>query len=217
MISFILYDVVIRIDRKYLELLNTISYRYLPSSIDGILILTIVAFVDVLRSVAYTRIGGLNPQPCVQSISTRPGATGGARQNNGVEGLIGAIGNTPLIRLRRQRGHRLHHSAQPSWPRRQREGSPALGIIEDAEARGQLVPGQPGIVVEGTAGNTGIGLTLVANARGYKQSSWCPTRKAARSWTSCAWWVPTSGLKRSHQMLNLRIILLTFGINNKSS
>ena len=37
----------------------------------------------------------------------------------------------------------------------------ALGIVEDAEKRGQLVPGEPGTVVEGTAGNTGIGLALV--------------------------------------------------------
>jgi cysteine synthase A len=44
----------------------------------------------------------------------------------------------------------------------------ALGIIEDAERRCSLVPGRPGTVVEGTAGNTGIGLTLVANARGYR-------------------------------------------------
>ncbi len=42
----------------------------------------------------------------------------------------------------------------------------ALAIIEDAERRGVLVPG--GVIVEGTAGNTGIGLTLVANARGYR-------------------------------------------------
>ena len=44
----------------------------------------------------------------------------------------------------------------------------ALGILEDAVARGVLTPGQPGTVVEGTAGNTGIGLALAANARGWK-------------------------------------------------
>ena len=54
---------------------------------------------------------------------------------------------------------------QPGGSVKDRAG---LGIIEDAERRGRLIPGQPGIVVEGTAGNTGIGLTLVANARGYR-------------------------------------------------
>jgi len=43
-----------------------------------------------------------------------------------------------------------------------------LGIILDAEKRGLLTPGKPGTIVEGTAGNTGIGITLVANARGYR-------------------------------------------------
>jgi cysteine synthase A len=61
-----------------------------------------------------------------------------------------------------------------------------LGIIEDAERRGRLIPGEPGTVVEGTAGNTGIGLTLVANARVTARSSWCRRRRAARRSTSCA-------------------------------
>ena len=93
------------------------------------------------------------------------------QQNNSVEGLIGAIGNTPLIRLHRASeatGCTILGKAEFMAPGGSVKDRAALGIIEDAEARGQLVPGQPGIVVEGTAGNTGIGLTLVANARGYK-------------------------------------------------
>ena len=88
-----------------------------------------------------------------------------------VDGLAGAIGNTPLIRLRRASeatGCTILGKAEFMQPGGSVKDRAALGIIEDAERRGQLIPGQPGIVVEGTAGNTGIGLTLVANARGYR-------------------------------------------------
>jgi cysteine synthase A len=88
-----------------------------------------------------------------------------------VEGLAGAIGNTPLIRLRRASaatGCEILGKAEFMQPGGSVKDRAGLGIIEDAERRGQLIPGEPGIVVEGTAGNTGIGLTLVANARGYR-------------------------------------------------
>jgi cysteine synthase len=88
-----------------------------------------------------------------------------------VDGFAGAVGNTPLIRLRRASeatGCEILGKAEFMQPGGSVKDRAALGIIEDAERRGQLVPGQPGIVVEGTAGNTGIGLTLVANARGYR-------------------------------------------------
>ena len=88
-----------------------------------------------------------------------------------VDGLIGAIGNTPLIRLRRASaatGCEVLGKAEFMAPGGSVKDRAALGIIEDAERRGQLVPGEPGTIVEGTAGNTGIGLTLVANARGYR-------------------------------------------------
>ncbi|RAI55205.1 cysteine synthase A [Roseicella frigidaeris] len=87
------------------------------------------------------------------------------------DGLAGAIGNTPLIRLRRASeatGCEILGKAEFMQPGGSVKDRAGLGIIEDAERRGQLVPGEPGIVVEGTAGNTGIGLTLVANARGYR-------------------------------------------------
>ncbi|HYZ35044.1 MAG TPA: cysteine synthase A [Crenalkalicoccus sp.] len=88
-----------------------------------------------------------------------------------VDGLAGAVGNTPLIRLRRASeatGCEILGKAEFMQPGGSVKDRAALGIIEDAERRGQLIPGEPGWVVEGTAGNTGIGLTLVANARGYR-------------------------------------------------
>jgi cysteine synthase A len=87
------------------------------------------------------------------------------------DGFVGAIGNTPLIRLRRASeatGCEILGKAEFMNPGGSVKDRAALAIIEDAEARGLLTPGKPGIIVEGTAGNTGIGLTLVANARGYR-------------------------------------------------
>ncbi len=85
------------------------------------------------------------------------------------DGFIGSIGNTPLIRLRRaseQTGCQILGKAEFLNPGGSVKDRAALAIIEDAEQRGQLRPG--GVVVEGTAGNTGIGLALVGNARGYR-------------------------------------------------
>lgn len=88
-----------------------------------------------------------------------------------VDGFIGAIGNTPLIRLRRASdatGCEILGKAEFMNPGGSVKDRAALAIIDDAESRGLLTPGKPGTIVEGTAGNTGIGLTLVANARGYR-------------------------------------------------
>ena len=84
-------------------------------------------------------------------------------------GVTDAIGNTPLILLRRaseETGCRILGKAEFMNPGGSVKDRAALAIIDDAEARGTLRPG--GTVVEGTAGNTGIGLTLVAHARGYR-------------------------------------------------
>ena len=84
-------------------------------------------------------------------------------------GLLGAIGNTPLIRLERASaatGCDILGKAEFMNPGGSVKDRAALAIIEAAEARGALKPG--GVIVEGTAGNTGIGLTLVGNARGYR-------------------------------------------------
>ncbi len=88
-----------------------------------------------------------------------------------VDGFAGAIGHTPLIRLRRASeatGCLILGKAEFMQPGGSVKDRAGLGIIEDAERRGLLTPGKPGTIVEGTAGNTGIGITLVANARGYK-------------------------------------------------
>jgi cysteine synthase A len=85
------------------------------------------------------------------------------------EDLAAAIGNTPLIRLRRasaETGCAILGKAEFMNPGGSVKDRAALAIIADAEQRGVLKPG--GTIVEGTAGNTGIGLTLVGNARGYR-------------------------------------------------
>jgi cysteine synthase A len=85
------------------------------------------------------------------------------------DGFIGSIGNTPLIRLRgpsELTGCEILGKAEFLNPGGSVKDRAALYIILDAEKRGLLRPG--GMVVEGTAGNTGIGLALVGNARGYR-------------------------------------------------
>jgi cysteine synthase A len=84
-------------------------------------------------------------------------------------GIVEAIGNTPLIKLERASeltGCAILGKAEFMNPGQSVKDRAALFIIEDAVKRGALRPG--GIIVEGTAGNTGIGLALVANALGYR-------------------------------------------------
>src|SRR6202040_3970885 len=110
----------------------------------------------------------------------RPRQSCGARQRcsdstgKGVEmqfspGVVEAIGNTPLIKLNRasaQTGCTILGKAEFMNPGQSVKDRPARQIILEAEKRGEIKPG--GLVVEATAGNTGIGLALVANARGYR-------------------------------------------------
>jgi cysteine synthase A len=84
-------------------------------------------------------------------------------------GIVEAIGNTPLIKLKRASeatGCAILGKAEFMNPGQSVKDRPALQIILEAEQRGEIRPG--GLVVESTAGNTGIGLALVANARGYR-------------------------------------------------
>jgi cysteine synthase A len=84
-------------------------------------------------------------------------------------GLADLIGNTPLVRLRQvseQTGCEILGKAEFMNPGGSVKDRTALGIIRDAERRGVLRQG--GRIVEGTAGNTGIGLSLLANALGYR-------------------------------------------------
>ncbi|WP_421913138.1 cysteine synthase A [Mesorhizobium sp.] len=83
--------------------------------------------------------------------------------------VIDAIGNTPLIRLNKaseETGCEILGKAEFMNPGQSVKDRAGLFIIRDAEQRGVLKPG--GVIVEGTAGNTGIGLTLVAKALGYR-------------------------------------------------
>ena len=85
------------------------------------------------------------------------------------DGIVGAIGNTPLIVLERASaatGCTILGKAEFMNPGQSVKDRAALFIIEDAVRRGQLRPG--GVIVEGTAGNTGIGLALVGNAMGFR-------------------------------------------------
>src|SRR3954468_16268395 len=85
------------------------------------------------------------------------------------DGIVGAIGNTPLIKLKRvseATGCNILGKAEFMNPGQSVKDRAALFIIEDAIAKGKLRKG--GVIVEGTAGNTGIGLALVGNALGYR-------------------------------------------------
>jgi cysteine synthase A len=84
-------------------------------------------------------------------------------------GFVGSIGNTPLIRLNRisdLTGCEILAKAEFLNPGGSVKDRAALAIVLDAEKKGELRPG--GTIVEGTAGNTGIGLALVGNALGYR-------------------------------------------------
>lgn len=84
-------------------------------------------------------------------------------------GALAAIGNTPLIKLKyasELTGCTILGKAEYANPGGSLKDRPALNIVEDAEKKGLLEPG--GLIVEGTAGNTGIGLSVVANAKGYR-------------------------------------------------
>src|SRR5580658_10447948 len=86
-----------------------------------------------------------------------------------LNGFTGAVGNTPLIRLRslsEETGCEILGKAEFMNPGGSVKDRAAKWIVLDAERRGVLQPG--GTVVEGTAGNTGIGLAHVCNARGCK-------------------------------------------------
>src|SRR6478735_7925028 len=85
--------------------------------------------------------------------------------------ILDAIGNTPLIRLRRASeatGCEILGKAEFMNPGQSVKDRAALYIIRDAEQRGLLRPG--GRIVEGTAGNTGIGLAMVGKALGYRST-----------------------------------------------
>ncbi|KAI8928930.1 hypothetical protein BC831DRAFT_446397 [Entophlyctis helioformis] len=96
-----------------------------------------------------------------------------------VRGLTGAVGNTPLIRLNRlseETGCEILGKAEFMNPGGSVKDRAALFLVQDAERRGSLKPG--GTVVEGTAGNTGIGLAHICRSKGYKCVIYMPNTQS---------------------------------------
>ena len=95
------------------------------------------------------------------------------------EGVLSLIGRTPLVRLNaasEETGCEILGKAEFMNPGGSVKDRAALGIVRDAERRGELKPG--GTIVEGTAGNTGIGLALVGNALGYRTTIVMPENQS---------------------------------------
>ncbi|OQO15073.1 Cysteine synthase 1 [Cryoendolithus antarcticus] len=95
------------------------------------------------------------------------------------DGFISAIGNTPLIRLKKlseETGCEVLGKAEFQNPGGSVKDRAALYVVKDAEERGLLKPG--GTVVEGTAGNTGIGLAHVCRSKGYKCVIYMPNTQS---------------------------------------
>ncbi|KAL8812031.1 MAG: hypothetical protein Q9223_001352 [Gallowayella weberi] len=102
-----------------------------------------------------------------------------AKAQGHVNGFVGAIGNTPLIRMKRlsdETGCEILGKAEFQNPGGSVKDRAALYVIKDAEERGQLRPG--GTVVEGTAGNTGIGLAHVCRSKGYQLVIYMPNTQS---------------------------------------
>ncbi|KAK9477782.1 tryptophan synthase beta subunit-like PLP-dependent enzyme [Lipomyces japonicus] len=96
-----------------------------------------------------------------------------------VDGFVGAVGNTPLLKLNRlseETGANIFAKAEFMNPGGSVKDRAALYVVKDAEERGLLKPG--GTVVEGTAGNTGIGLAHICRAKGYKCVIYMPNTQS---------------------------------------
>ncbi|MCJ1407467.1 Cysteine synthase 1 [Ptychographa xylographoides] len=102
-----------------------------------------------------------------------------AKAQGHVNGLVGAIGNTPLIRLNRlseETGCEVLGKAEFQNPGGSVKDRAALYVVKDAEEKGFIQPG--GTVVEGTAGNTGIGLAHVCRSKGYQLVIYMPNTQS---------------------------------------
>ena len=110
------------------------------------------------------------------------------------QSVLDLIGNTPLVKLNHVTdGIKATVLAKVEYlnPGGSIKDRIAAKMIEEAERDGKLLPG--GTIVEPTSGNTGVGLALVAQQKGYGASSWCRTRWARTSAPSCRrtgpkWW-----------------------------
>ena len=114
--------------------------------------------------------------------STNHAAPGLSIGGSEVHGFVGAVGNTPLIRLGKlsdETGCNILAKAEFMSPGGSIKDRAALFLVKDAEAKGLLRPG--GTVVEGTAGNTGIGLAHVCRSKGYKCVIYMPDTQVSAS------------------------------------
>ncbi|KAI1414700.1 cysteine synthase [Hypoxylon sp. FL1857] len=122
------------------------------------------------RAAAVAPAAAKDPSPHTIAVSKAQGIA---------KGLTGAIGNTPLIRmntLSQQTGCEVLGKAEFMNPGGSVKDRAALYVVLDAEERGLLKPG--GTVVEGTAGNTGIGLAHVCRSRGYQLVIYMPNTQS---------------------------------------
>lgn len=104
-------------------------------------------------------------------FSTFPISSPKIRTGNVWDSFACAVGNTSLIKLNgpsKLTGCNIYGKAEYENPGGSVKDRAARFIITKAEEEGRLTPGKPGIIIEGTAGNTGIGLTLMGNSRGYR-------------------------------------------------
>lgn len=132
------------------------------------------SFAQQLNMVSARATSALRASLRSLGSSTRSSANRGyATQTIGygreVEGFVGAVGNTPLIRLNRlseETGCNILAKAEFMSPGGSVKDRAALYLVKDAEEQGLIRPG--GTVVEGTAGNTGIGLAHVCRSKGYQ-------------------------------------------------
>lgn len=116
-------------------------------------------------------IRSIAPSRHVATMSVPPTSTGNIITNNVYDHMTDLIGNTPLVKLQRasrETGCDIYGKCEFMNPSSSVKARAALYLILDAERRGLLTPGKPGIIVESTAGNTGISLAEIASARGYK-------------------------------------------------
>jgi hypothetical protein len=118
----------------------------------------------------------------VRSMASTTHAAPGLSIGGGeVHGFVGAVGNTPLIRLAKlsdETGCNILAKAEFMSPGGSIKDRAALFLVKDAEAKGTLKPG--GTVVEGTAGNTGIGLAHVCRSKGYRCVIYMPDTQVSR-------------------------------------
>ncbi|KAK0621144.1 tryptophan synthase beta subunit-like PLP-dependent enzyme [Bombardia bombarda] len=123
-----------------------------------------------IRTFATTALRAADVSPHLIAVSRAQGIA---------KGLTEAIGNTPLIRLNKlseETGCEVLGKAEFMNPGGSVKDRAALYVVKDAEERGLLRPG--GTVVEGTAGNTGIGLAHVCRSRGYKLVIYMPNTQS---------------------------------------